>query len=782
MGEYTAPGDDYQTRRGGPEIPPPVAPAASPRSLDTQSPFLYFIVMPRPFPTIRAAIRLGLASMVGAAAVPAAAPAQVAFRADDSVAIIRSHRAALSLDPLSRVYACVDTLTVAYGGAPGDSASVRLHPAYTIVSFTSGGRDLPHRFSGGRLRWPRPGGAAEERLVLEFRGRIDFPSEYTRVGPDRAVLREEEILPWGPGILGPGRIALTVPAGWTVVAPGDREAAGEDAPAAGGVPGGRPGGGSAIGDRGTRTVAWSWSRPISGIGWICAGLYREAAAGTGGGRTLLLRAAGPDARSDTASESSREAAIAALGDSLLEFYSSAFTPYRHARLTVVEVDDWVAGWNVLALAAPGFIMVKRTGFVTDDDYNRIETILPHEAAHQWWMGGVVPRDRDAAFLSEGLCEYSSILYAEHSGGARSRDTLSRSPLLRPLIARVRRGTAVPLDTAVDIRSVLTQYLKGAYVHHMLRGTLGDAGHRLLLARFSERFEGRSASTADFRAIAEEVSGLDLGWFFAQWVSGTGLPSLRIYNCRSAPAEGGWRVTGRLRVVGYERHTADVTVEVRTAGAPARTRVRVGLLPSGEYANDVAFEVRTAGEPRTASADPAGDLLLLRRLPERLSDLRDPGRLLMIVGTGNGAEGRLRGLAAADSARFRAQGWEAAIVADTAVTLRDLQGDRVVLYGAAAENAALASLPEPFPIAPDGGAVTLDGETLRDSSLALVQAVGSPWIEDGLLVWVLPLSASARPELRPYDHSWALLRGREVIHSGTWAVTDDRLETPVRPSP
>ncbi len=690
--------------------------------------------------------------------------AQTPFRASDSVSVITAHRAAFALDPLSRVYTCTDTLSLIFADGPGDSASVRLHPSYAVVSLTVGGASIPFRFDGGRLRWLRPSGEREGEVVAEFRGRIDFASEYSRVSSSRAVLREEEILPWGPGDLRSGRLAITVPGEWAVIAPGRRERSADSLERAG--------------PAGTRTHVFTWESPIPGIGWICAGAY-DTLARTVGGRAFSIHRMRTTA--EPSADSVRSIALLALCDSLVRFYGSAFVPYRFDALAIVEVEDWVAGWNVLAIAAPSFIMVKRKAFETDDPFNRVETILPHEVAHQWWMGTVFASDRDAAFLSEGLCEYSSILYGESSGKAGSRDSLPGNPLLRPLISKVRRGTAIPLDSSVDIRAVLTQYLKASYVHHMLRKTIGDPAFGKLLSEFATRFSGRNASIGDFNRLANEVSGRDLAWFFDQWVRGRGLPSLRVYGARSVKREGGWRVTGRLRVLGYERYTADVVLELRHSGGSLRSTVRVGLDVAGSYRNDVPFEFLSDGEPEQVTADPEGDLLLLRRLPEKLSDLRDPGDALFVVGSGPAA-GPSRLLAVLDSARFRATGWDVTIAADTAVTLGDLQRDRVILYGNPDDNAVLRALPASFPLVATADSIVLGGEVVRDSSLALIQAMENPYLADGLLVWVQPFSPTALPELRPYDHSWVLVRGHDPIHSGTWELPDGDLKVRVRPGP
>ena len=51
------------------------------------------------------------------------------------------------------------------------------------------------------------------------------------------------------------------------------------------------------------------------------------------------------------------------------------------------------------------------------------------------------------------------------------------------------------------------------------------------------YQGKRASTEDFRRVAEQHAGTDLGWFFDQWIYGTEIPSHRVAY-RFEPAEGG----------------------------------------------------------------------------------------------------------------------------------------------------------------------------------------------------------------------------------------------------
>jgi aminopeptidase N len=95
------------------------------------------------------------------------------------------------------------------------------------------------------------------------------------------------------------------------------------------------------------------------------------------------------------------------------------------------------------------------------------------------------------------------------------------------------------------------YKKGAWVLHMLRIMMLDL-KRMNEDRFTETmqdfyrsYEGKRASTEDFRRVVERHVGQDMGWFFDQWVFGTDLPTNRVAYRTEPMPDGQYRV--RLQV-------------------------------------------------------------------------------------------------------------------------------------------------------------------------------------------------------------------------------------------
>ncbi len=62
------------------------------------------------------------------------------------------------------------------------------------------------------------------------------------------------------------------------------------------------------------------------------------------------------------------------------------------------------------------------------------------------------------------------------------------------------------------------YKGGAMVLHALRLELGDDDFFEILRQWVARYNGRSATSDDFRSLAAETAGRDLDPFFDDWLS------------------------------------------------------------------------------------------------------------------------------------------------------------------------------------------------------------------------------------------------------------------------
>jgi aminopeptidase N len=202
--------------------------------------------------------------------------------------------------------------------------------------------------------------------------------------------------------------------------------------------------------------------------------------------------------------------------------------------------------------------------------------IAHETSHQWWGDKVRWRSYRDQWLSEGFAEYSGVLYT----GTRMKpqDELELIKEMRTdLMLAPRTDTGLgagklyevgPLRYGYRLESRLSRgaytalvYDKGALVLRMLHFLLTDPktgnGNEFfdLMKEFTDKYQGRMASTTDFMQLAEAhyinspigkgFQMKDLNWFMNQWVYGTEVPNYRLeYRMESKP-DGGKLLTGTL---------------------------------------------------------------------------------------------------------------------------------------------------------------------------------------------------------------------------------------------
>jgi aminopeptidase N len=69
------------------------------------------------------------------------------------------------------------------------------------------------------------------------------------------------------------------------------------------------------------------------------------------------------------------------------------------------------------------------------------------------------------------------------------------------------------------------YLRGGLVLHALRTEVGDDAFFEILRTYADTYQYGAATTEDFIALSESVSGQDLGGLFDDWLYGQEVPAL-----------------------------------------------------------------------------------------------------------------------------------------------------------------------------------------------------------------------------------------------------------------
>ena len=138
----------------------------------------------------------------------------------------------------------------------------------------------------------------------------------------------------------------------------------------------------------------------------------------------------------------------------------------------------------------------------------------HELAHMWFADMITCNTWHHGWLNEGFATYATGLWIEHKNGIEAyNDYMTGREFFNS-------GTVYlqEIDDPFNIFQGII-YNKGAWVLHMLRGILGDDDffEALLLYSTDSEFAYKHATTEQLQVVFEGVSGMDLQYFFDEWI-------------------------------------------------------------------------------------------------------------------------------------------------------------------------------------------------------------------------------------------------------------------------
>ncbi len=196
---------------------------------------------------------------------------------------------------------------------------------------------------------------------------------------------------------------------------------------------------------------------------------------------------------------------------------------RTAQLTGEVTDYWATKFGPYPFTSTGAIVddVPGIGFSLETQTRPLYGFAPdpntlsHELAHQWFGDSVSVRTWRDIWLNEGFATFAANLWAEHTGGPSTwagaqqdfADKPAQSPFWNQAIADPQRDTMFSQSV----------YVRGGLTMAALRHRIGDAKFFSLLQLWTAAHRFGNATTAQFIALANQVSGQDLTHFFQIWL-------------------------------------------------------------------------------------------------------------------------------------------------------------------------------------------------------------------------------------------------------------------------
>ena len=152
-------------------------------------------------------------------------------------------------------------------------------------------------------------------------------------------------------------------------------------------------------------------------------------------------------------------------------------------------------------------------------------LIAHELGHQWWGDLVTCASFHHIWLNEGFARFSEAIWEEAYNGIQAyKDYWQSHEYYGPGTIFVENPNSVG-----NIFDGNLSYNKAGWIVHMLRGVMGDSlfFESLQSYVYHDSLAYGAVTTEDFQTVCENVSGLDLGDFFQQWIYGEYYPQYAV---------------------------------------------------------------------------------------------------------------------------------------------------------------------------------------------------------------------------------------------------------------
>ena len=222
----------------------------------------------------------------------------------------------------------------------------------------------------------------------------------------------------------------------------------------------------------------------------------------------------------------------------LEFYSQNYGAYPYETITLVDPP-------INALGAGGMeyptLFTSMGSWFFPEGIRLPEMVTIHEFGHGYWYGIVASNEFEEAWLDEGINSYSEIKAMNHYyGNDRSMVDLGAVKVSDDVYSHLSIIGLSKLDPIMTKSWKFYSgasygsnvYAKAALTLLTLEGYIGEDLMAKVMRTYFDRWKFKHPKSEDFFAVAEEVSGQNLDWFFDQFFKTPGQLDYAVSRIRS----------------------------------------------------------------------------------------------------------------------------------------------------------------------------------------------------------------------------------------------------------
>jgi len=250
----------------------------------------------------------------------------------------------------------------------------------------------------------------------------------------------------------------------------------------------------------------------------------------------------------------------------LEAYGEWYAPYPYPRITIVDPPSQAIGasgmeYPQLIAAGVGAMGIPE---IPGSTVREAEIVVLHEMAHQWFYATVATNEAEEPWLDEGMADLATVEAVTRYYGEKASMVDAPGVKLGYGEARRLEYLAFPrtpmYGKAWDFGPIeygVAAYSKPVVALSTLKGLLGAETFGRVMKTYVQRYRFQHPRTEDFIAVAQEVSGQDLKWFFDQTVYGRGVLDDAVESARTQRVNGKYRSEVALARRGEIKFPIDV---------------------------------------------------------------------------------------------------------------------------------------------------------------------------------------------------------------------------------
>jgi len=268
-------------------------------------------------------------------------------------------------------------------------------------------------------------------------------------------------------------------------------------------------------------LAWHFKAPqVHDFAWAADPGYRHLTAQVPDGPLLhfLFR---PDSITTTNWDSLRGYAVKAF-----QIVNKRFGAYPYKQYSVIQAGDG-------GMEYPMATFISGRG-----SFGGLVSVTVHEALHSWYQGMLATNESKYYWMDEGFTSFAQDkvldkLFERNRLNPHSRD-------YRSYVSLTKSGLEEPLGTHADHfhtnRAYGTAaYSKGCIFLHQLSYVVGQEAFDRGMLRYYREWRFKHPRPEDFKRVMELETGLELDWYFENWLGTTNTID---YGIKSVASNGG----------------------------------------------------------------------------------------------------------------------------------------------------------------------------------------------------------------------------------------------------